>query len=208
MLKLYASPGSCSLASHIALEESKLPYEMKIVSFDQGDTETPQYLKLNPNGAVPVLEVEPGVGISEGVAILQYIADQAPNANLFPKSGMEKVRGQEWLNFISTEIHKGTMTQLFMIERLVSEVSAQEELNKNVRGMLATKLKIVNDKLEGKNFTLGSQFSVVDAYLFTILSWSDHLKVDLSPYKNIKTFQSRVFERPAVQAVMKSEDLL
>jgi glutathione S-transferase len=208
MLKLHTVPGTCSTACHIVLEESGLTFETKILSFDKGDTEKPEFLKLNSMGAVPVLEIQNEVGLSEGVAIMQYIADQKIDQNLFPVKGMDHYRGLEWMNFIATELHKGCYGALFGSEHFIKDEKACAEFDHNMRTSLHSKLEVVNKKLEGKTWCLGNQFTIVDAYLFTIVGWSKHVEVDLTNYRNITAFQSRVFERPAVQRAYKKEGLI
>ena len=208
MLKLYSSAGACSTACHIVLEESGVPFEVQMISFDNGDAEKPEFLALNPQGAVPVLEIEKGVALTEGVAIMKYIAAQAKEQTVFPKNGIEHFRALEWLNFITTELHKGTYGMLFASENYIKDEKICAEFDQKVRTNLYTKLDLVNQKLEGKTWCLGKDFSIVDAYLFTVIGWSKYVEVDLTPYKNITAFQARVFERPAVQRAYKTEGLI
>jgi glutathione S-transferase len=207
MLKIYTAPGACSTACHIALQESGIPFEAKVVSFESNFFESKEFLKVNPKGYVPFLEIDQVKNLTEGTAILQYIAEQVPNKNLIPTQGFERFKALEWLNYVATEIHK-RMGSLFAVEYLVSDKNAQVDYTKNVIEMITPKLDYVNKALEGKNFVLGNNYSVVDAYLFTILSWPQHLKIDLSPWKNIVNFQSRIYARPATQAVLKAEGVL
>ena len=208
MLKLYTVPGACSTASHIVLEEAGIPFKVELVSFDKGDMEKPEFLKLNPQGSIPVLEIEAGVGLTEGVAIMKFIADQKPEVNLFPVKGNDHYRTYEWMNFIATELHKATFSALFASEHLLKDEKSQLEFETNVKKSLHEKLDYVNKKLEGKTWCLGNQYTVADSYLFTVLSWSKHVDVDLTNYRNITSFQARVFERPAVQRAMKTEGLI
>ena len=207
-MKLYTAPGACSLACDIALEESGLAFDRVLMSFEKGDLNTPEFLKINPMGAVPALEVSPGACLTEGPAILQYIADQNPSAGLMPSHGFDRYRALEWLNFITSELHKNTYGNLFATERLITDQDSQTEFRKNVAHGLNDRLDWVNARLEGKAFCLGDSFTVCDAYLFTVLSWSKHLGIDLSPWRNITSYQARVFERPGVQRAMKAEGLI
>lgn len=207
MLKLYTAPGACSTACHIALQESGVPFETKVISFEDGYLESKEYARINPKGYVPFLEIDSTKNLSEGTAILQYIADQAPDLNLIPNKGFEKYKAQEWLNYIATEIHK-PMGRLFSVEDTFSEPVARTELVNSVTAHLKDQFNYVNTQLEGKNFIFGSQYSVVDSYLFTVMSWTNHLKIDLSSYKSIVGFQNRVYERPATQRAFKAEGLL
>lgn len=207
MIKLYTAAGSCSTASHIALQESGVPFETQIVTFDSGFLETKEMLVLNPKGYVPFLAVDAGKGLAEGSAILQYIAELAPEKNLFPTKGFERFKALEWLNFTATELHK-TIGGLFSAETLVPDETARKQYVETVHGMLSPKLAYLDQSLEAKNFILGQTYSVVDAYLFVVLGWTKYLNIDLSPYKNIVSFQGRVLERPATQRAMKAEGIL
>lgn len=210
MMKLYTAAGACSTACHIALQESGVPFETKMMSFDSGDFDAPAFVALNPKGYVPMLEIESGKILNEGAAILQYIADQAPEKNLFPVKGFEKYKALEWLNYISTELHKG-FSPLFSADRVFGGAEMEAAKAKYIASTLENlneRFQYVNQALEGKNYILGNQYSVVDAYLFTVLSWAKWTNVDLSSYKNIVSFQGRVFERPGTQRAFKTEGLL
>ena len=145
--------------------------------------------------------------LAEGSAILQYIAELAPDKNLFPAKGFERFKALEWLSFTATEIHK-TIGGLFSAEALVKDESARTQYVATVHEMLAPKLAFLDQSLNAKNFILGQNFSVVDAYLFVVLGWTKYLNIDLSPYQNIVSFMSRVDARPSTQRAMKAEGLL
>jgi glutathione S-transferase len=201
-MKLYYSPGACSLSPHIVLRESGLKFEPVLAS-----TKTHQladgtdYYTINPKGQVPVLELDNGERLSEGPAIVQYIADQVPAKKLAPASGtMARYRLQEWLNFITSELHKG-FGALFN--------PAMPDAGKAVhKAKVSDRLKWVNEQLEGKQYLLGDQFSVADAYLFTVAGWSKHVGVDISGLPQLGAFMGRVAARPAVQEAMKAEGLI
>ncbi len=206
MLKLYTSAGSCSMASHIALQEAGIPFEIQMVDFDSGFMETKEVVAMNPKGYVPFISIDSEKVLTEGSAILQYIAEQAPDKNLFPTKGMERFKALEMLNYTATEIHK-TIGGLFMAETLVKDEAARKEYVATVHGLLKPKFELLNTTLSAKKFILGDQYSVVDAYLF-VVSWTKHLDINLAPYANIVSYQGRVFERPATQRAMKTEGLI
>lgn len=201
-MKLYYSPGACSLSPHIVLHEAGLPHESVLVS-----TKTHQlqdgtdYYSINPLGYVPFLVLDSGETLHEGPAIVQYLADQAPEKNLAPANGtMARYHLQEWLNFISTEIHKG-FGPLF-------NPATPEEYKTMTRARVLKNLQWVNGELANKSFLMGDQFSVADAYLFTVTGWAQFVGVDISELSHLLAYRERVLERPAVQAAMKAEGLL
>jgi glutathione S-transferase len=201
-MKLYFSPGACSLSPHIALREAGLPFQAVQVSTK---THTLQdgsdYYAINPKGYVPLLELDNGDRLSEGPAIVQFIADQAPDKQLAPANGtLARYHLQEWLNFISTELHKA-FSPLFN-PATVEETKAQN------RSRLGQRLGWVNEQLEGKTYLMGNQFTVADGYLFTVTNWAKHVGVDISGLAHLNAFRDRVAARPAVQAAMKAEGLL
>lgn len=200
-MKLFLMPGACSLASHIALEEAGLSYETEVVDrrtkslAGGGD-----YLKVNPKGYVPALMLEGGEVLTEGPAILLYLADQAPDKGLAPAHGnLDRYRLVSWLTFIGTELHKN-FGPLF-------NPAAGDEWKAAARAMLERRLGHVNDHLSGKPYLMGSDLSVADAYLFTVLNWAGAVKLDLSAWPELMAFHQRVSRRPAVIAALKAEGL-
>lgn len=202
MLKLYYSPGACSLSPHIALREAGLQFELERVNTQTKKTASDgDFLAINPNGYVPVLGLGDGHVLTEGPAIVQYIADQNPQAHLAPASGTpQRYRLQEWLNFISTEIHKG-YSPLF-------SPTTPEDYKKTVITKLLSRYAYLDKALAGKQYLLGDQFTVADGYLFTVTNWSNFLKIDLSAYPNVTAFQARIAARPKVQEALKAEGLV
>ncbi|MDQ6627317.1 MAG: glutathione transferase GstA [Pseudomonadota bacterium] len=201
-MKLYYSPGACSLSPHIVLIESGLPFELVRMN-----TKTHQlqdgsdYYAINPKGQVPLLELDDGERLSEGPAIVQYIADQVPAKKLVPAAGsMARYHLQEWLNFVTSELHKG-IGGLF-------NPAMPEEAKALMRAKASEKLKWVDSQLEGRSYLMGDAFSVPDAYLFTVTRWTANVGIDISAYKHLGAFMARMQERPAVQAAMKAEGLL
>ena len=201
-MKLYYAPGACSLASHIALQETGLPFEIDRLNAATMTTSNGEdFVKINPKGYVPTLEMNDGSILTEGSAILQYIADQNPDSGLAPKAGtMGRYRLQEWLNYIATEIHK-SYSPLF-------NKATPEEVKINAQNLLTKRLAFVENQLVNKPFLMGSGFTVADAYLFVVLNWSGRVGFDLNPFPKIKEFISRVSTRTAVQAAMKAEGLI
>jgi glutathione S-transferase len=201
-MKLYYSPGACSLSPHIVLHEAGLKYQPVMVSLKTHQlADGSDYYPINPKGSVPLLELDDGQRLSEGPAIVQYLADLAPASNLAPAAGtMARYRLQEWLNFTTSEIHKG-FSPLF-------NAAMPEEAKAISRAKLSDRYRWVNEQLEGKSYLMGETFTVADAYLFTVTGWAKHVGVDLSGLANVNAYQSRVAARPAVQAAMKAEGLL
>jgi len=201
-MKLYYSPGACSLSPHIVLREAGLNFEPVSTSTKTHKLQDgSDFYAINPKGYVPVLELDNGERLTEGPAIVQYIADLAPDKKLAPANGtFERARLQQWLNFTTSEIHK-TYSPLF-------NPAVPEEYKTMAKAKLADRYRWVDAQLEGKSFLLGDSFSVADAYLFAVTNWAKHVGIDLSGFKNLGTFMGRVAARPAVQEAMKAEGLL
>ena len=201
-MKLYYSPGACSLSPHITLHESGLAFEHVLAP-----TKThllpdgTDYYAINPLGYVPLLELDDGTRITEGPAIVQYIADQVPDKNLAPAYGtMARYKMMSWLNFIGTEVHKN-FGPLF-------NPANSDEVKAAARERVIGRLRHVNEQLEGKQYLLGDVYSVADGYLFTVSNWAGFAGVDISGLAHLNAFRARMAARPAVQAAMKAEGLL
>jgi len=201
-MQLYFSPGACSLASHITLREAGLPFDLK-----RTDTKTKKledggdYFAVNSKGAVPALRLDDGQVLTEGPAILQYIADQKPDSKLVPKAGtLERYRVLEWLNFITSEIHKG-FSPLF---NPAADPSVKAYTTQN----LEKKFDWLNKQLEGKQYLTGDNFTIADAYLFVVTNWSNFVGIDLGRWPALQQFQARVAARPKVQEALAAEGLL
>jgi glutathione S-transferase len=194
-MKLYYSAGACSLSPHIVLREAGLPVDLIPVNLGTKQTGTGKdYRTINPKGSVPALELD------DGQAIVQYIADRAPEKNLAPTAGtMERYRLQEWLNFITSELHK-SFGPMFSPD---FSADAKEILKKRV----LDKLAFVDRHLADRDYLMGKNFSVADAYLFTVAGWAPYLKVDPGHLKNLAAFMARMSARPGVQAALKAEKL-
>ena len=201
-MKLYYSPGACSLSPHITLRESGLPFELVLASTKTHKLQDgTDYYTINSKGQVPLLELDSGERLTEGPAIVQYIADQVPGKQLAPAAGtMARYRLQEWLNFITSELHK-TMGALF-------NPAMPEDAKPVFRERAASKFQWVDAQLEGKPYLMGDAFSVADPYLFTMANWTKFIGVDISGMKNLSAFQARMAARSAVQEALKVEGLL
>ncbi len=201
-MKLYYSPGACSLSPHIVLRESGLAFEPVLASTKSHKLlDGTDFYTINPLGYVPVLELDDGTRLREGPAIVQYIADQVPAKNLAPANGtLPRYRVQEWLTFIGTELHKG-FSPLF-------NPAVPEEVKPVFRDRLTSRLAWIDGQLAGKSYLMGDTFCVADAYLYTVSRWAPVMKIDLAPMTNLAAFQHRMLERPAVREALKAEGLL
>ncbi len=201
-MKLYYSPGACSLSPHIILREGEFDFQLERVDLQSAETETgADYKTINLNGYVPALKLDDGQVLTEGPAIVQYLADRVPEKRLVPAAGtLERYRLMEWLNFISTELHKG-FGALFNPE-------LPEEMKALIKSHLTSRIEEASRRLDDKSYAMGEDFTVVDAYLFTVLSWDKYVGVDLSAWPGLGTYLSRVAARPAVQAALTAEGLI
>jgi glutathione S-transferase len=201
-MKLYFSPGACSLSPHIALREAGLPFELEQVDLATKKTKSGGDLAaVNPKNYVPVLQLDNGELLTEAAVIAQYIADKAAETKLVPAAGtMERYRVQEWLNYVASEVHKG-LGQLF-------NPKMPDDFKKTVKeALLPPRFDFLSKKLDGKTYLTGDTFTAADAYLFTVLNWTGFLGIDLSKWPVLQAYQARVAARPAVQAAMKAEGL-
>lgn len=198
-MKLYYSPGACSLAPHILLQESKAKYTLEKVDLKTKITEKGEdFKKINPKGYVPTLQLDNGEVLTEGPAIMQYIADQAPTSKLAPAAGtMARYRLQEWLNFITSEIHKG-FSPLF-------NPAVPDAYKIMVKENLGKRFDYLSEKLTKNNFLMGNDFTAPDAYLYTTLTWAGYVGIDLNRWPSLQAFVKRVGDRPAVKAAHAAE---
>lgn len=201
-MKLYYSPGACSLSPHIALHEAGLAHELVKVDLRAKKTESgDDFAAINPKGQVPALQLDSGELLTEGPVIVQMIADKAADKGLAPPAGSaERYRLQEWLNFITTELHKNFSP---MFQPVIPD-----DVKAFFKDRLLGKFKYIDGKLAGQDYLLGKAFTVADGYLFVMLSWADRMKFDLSGMPNLLAFKARVAARPNVQAALKKEGLL
>jgi glutathione S-transferase len=201
-MKLYYSPGACSLSPHIVANEAGIPLELAKVDVQSKTiARDGDYWHVNPKGYVPALELEDGQVLTEGPAIVQYLADRAPESGLAPANGsFERVRLQELLNYLTSEIHKA-YSPLFRPD--VLPAVREERL-----AYLAKRYALIDKQLEGRRYLLGDRFTVADAYLFTLTRWARAVKLDLTGFPNLEAFQKRVGSRKAVLEAMRAEGLI
>lgn len=201
-MKLYYSPGACSLSPHIALKEAGIPFDLVKVDLKAKVlADGSDYKALNPKGQVPALGLDNGEILTEGPVIVQMIADKVPGKKLVPANGTaERYRLQEWLNFVSTELHKN-FSPLF-------NPAIPDDIKAFFKDRIMGKFTYINDALAGKDYLMGSQFTVPDGYLYTMLRWADGHKMDVSGLKNLVAFKERVAARPAVKEALAAEGLM
>ena len=201
-MKLYYTPGACSLSPHIVALEADLPLELIKVDLQSKLTENgDDFKKINPNGYVPTLILDDGNKLTEGPAIVQYLADRAPEKQLVPDAGtFERYLLQQWLNFISTEIHKN-FSPLF-------DPSATQTVKDSAIERLSLRLGTVEEHLSDKQFLLGETFSVADAYLFVTLSWRHYVNLDIAKWPALTQYVDNISARPAVQKALQEEGLI
>ena len=201
-MKLYYSPGACSLSPLIALHEAGLAFEPVLASTKTHKLQDgTDYYTINPKGYVPLLELDDGERLTEGPAIVQYIADQAPQSKLAPPNGtLARYRLQEWLNFITAELHK-QFSPLF-------NAAVPEEFKAMQRKKLRDRLTWVDGQLEGKSYLMGEDFSVADGYLYTVTNWAQPMNIDLAGLDRLAAYRERVAARPAVQQARRTEGTL
>jgi len=201
-MKLFYGPGLCSLAPHILLREAGASFDLVMVDQKTKTTaDGADFRTINPHGYVPAFEVEAGFVLTEGPAIMQYIADKYPSARLAPPNGSaDRYRLQSWLNFITSEIHKA-YSALF-------KPDLPEDGKAPFRRQLAARFDVLERYLDGREWLLDSGYSAADAYLYVVTSWSRWVRVDLSPWPALQALRARVEARPAVQAALRAEGLL
>lgn len=202
-MKLYFAPGACSLSPHIVLREAGFAFDLQRVDLQAKKLKPSEedFFPINPKGQVPTLELDNGERLTEGPAIVQYLADQKPASGLAPANGtMARYHLQEWLNFVTSDLHK-VFTPLF-------RPTTPEEYVKITKDTLANKFTFLDKHLAGRQYVMGDQFTVVDAYCFTILNWTKFKSIDLTAWPNIRAYMDRVAARPKVQEALKAEGLL
>jgi glutathione S-transferase len=200
-MKLYYAPGACSLSPHIVVSETGLPVELEKVDLAAHKTETGQdYMAINPKGYVPALRLDDGSILTEGPAIVQYLADQKPASGLAPAAGtIDRYRLQEWLTFIGTELHKS-------FSPLFNKASSDDTKN-TAKANITKRLAYLNDQLASRQYLMGANFTVADAYAFTIVNWTNFVAMDLKAYPNLGAYMARVGARPKVHETLKAEGL-
>lgn len=205
-MKFYYSTGTCSTSCHIAFEEAGLKFDGVEVSWKR-KVNVEELEKLNPLGQVPVLLTDKGNVITQNVAILEYIGDQKPESGLIPRAGTdERAEVSSWLSFAASDFQKAFFP-ILGAARMTSQESAHADLKNYAVQNIEKYLAHLDRKLSGKNFITGQQFTVADAYLFTVIGWCKWAKIKLAPYPNVKAYMSRVYARPAVRRVLEKEEL-
>ena len=201
-MKLYLTPGVCSLSPHIVLEELGLAHETEAVNLKTKVTASgADFLAINPKGYVPALQLPGGELLTEGPAIVQYLADLKPELKLAPPNGsLARYQLQSWLTFIGTELHKNFMPFF--------SPGASDGAKANAQANLQRRFALVESELASKPYLMGEDFTVADAYLFTVTSWAQFLKLDMSAFPRLMAYQARVASRPAVQRALKAEGLV
>jgi glutathione S-transferase len=198
-MKLYYSSGACSLSPHIVLRELGHKFDLEAVDLGTKKTKSGKdYTAINPKGYVPALEIAEGEVLTEGPAIVQYLADKAANSDMLPKAGtLERYRAMEMLSYITSELHK-SMGSLF-------DKSLTPEARKAIIERISKRVDFLDAKLAKQDYLLGDKFSVADAYAFTVLGWGKWVGVDISKWKNIPAYMKRIEGRPSVQAALQAE---
>jgi len=201
-MKLYYAPGACSLSPHIVSREAGIGLDLEQVDNREKKTKNGQdFWHINPKGQVPVLEIDSGQRLTEGPVIVQYLADQKPASGLVPPPGsIDRYRVQEWLNFVTSELHKSFGPTF--------RPTTPDEYKKISKDNLGKRFDWLNQELAGKQYLMGDQFTIADAYLFTVLRWVPRIELDLAKWPNLKAYIDRVAARPKVQEAMKAEGLL
>ncbi len=201
-MKLFYASGACSLSPHIVAREAGIDLQLqKVDLMTQTIATAGDFLSVNPKGYVPALQLDSGEILTEGPAIVQYLADLKPQSGLAPPAGtLARYRLEEMLGYINSELHK-SYSPLFRPDT-PAETRAEQQ------AYLLRRYALIDQQLEGRKYLFGDTFTVADAYLFTVTGWAEYVKLDLSQYANLRTFQQRVAARPAVQAAMKAEGLI
>jgi glutathione S-transferase len=200
-MKLYYYPGACSLAPHIVAREAGVAFTLEKVDLANRTTEAgASYIAINPKGYVPALGLQDGSVLTEASAIVQYLADSQPTSDLAPAHGtMERYRLLEWLGFISTEIHKGFGP--------LWNPATPDAVKAATKERLASRFAYLDEKLGAQPFLMGSKFTIADAYLFTVVNWTNFHGIDISSFPNLQAFQARIASRPSVQQALEAEGL-
>ncbi|KLK91560.1 glutathione S-transferase [Microvirga vignae] len=200
-MKLYYTPGACSLAPHIVAREAGLPITLEKVDLSKHLTETGQNFRaINPKGYVPAIALKDGSLLTEAAAIIQYLADQQPDAGLAPAHGTtERYRLIEWLTFISSEVHKGFVP--------LWNPATPEAVKTAAKDRLASRFAYLDEILAKQPFLMGEAFTIADAYLFTVVNWTNFHAIDISSFEHLSAFQARVASRPKVQEALVAEGL-
>ncbi len=207
-MKLFFSTGTCALAPHIVMAELNMVYELEAVNLKDKTCASGDFYKINMKGSVPALKMENGEILTEGAIISQYLVDQKNEGTLLPKFGTnDRFRALEWMNFISTDIHKN-FSPLFSAERSYASLETQNEVKNVYKKILTDKFNFIAEKLGQNDYLMGNQFTIADAYMFTCLAWTKYVGLDLNNWSNLTSYMKRVSERPAVMRAMKEQGMI
>lgn len=208
-MKLFYSAGSCSTSCHISLEESGLKYQSVGIDWDNvNDKNVEEVKRLNPLGTLPIMITDEGQILDQNVAIHTYIADKAKDHQLLPPVGTEeRARAMNWLAFVATDLHK-SFSPLFSVDSFSSDEKVKSEFKKWATDNVKSYLSYLNQRLDGGEYLNGKNFTVADSYCFVVLNWAKWLKIPTDSYKNLENYLAKVYQRPAVQKVLREEGLL
>lgn len=203
-MKLYVMPGACSMVPHTALEWSKVSYDLELVSL--AETKTPEYLALNPQGAVPLL-VDGDFVLSQNVAILEYLNALYPNARIFGNGDAKSIANVwHWLAYFNADVHK-SFAPIFHVENFLSDANAQKALQENAHERIVKQMDYPNKALANQDYLTGDQITIADVYLYVLLRWAKGMKIDLTQYQNLDPFFARVESNQGVQVVIVQEKI-
>lgn len=206
-MKLYYSAGACSTTCHIMLEEAGLKYEAIEIDWDNAASAS-QVQKMNALNQLPILITDDGKQLDQNIAIHQYVADKAPEKNLLPPPGsFERSEALNWMSFACSDLHGG-VGALFGLNMISQDPNVKEPVRKYMLERANKVLKYLDDKLAGKDYLMGKQFTPADAYAYIVTGWTQWLEIPLTPYKNIQSYRKRIESRPAVAKVLKEEGLI
>ena len=208
MAKLYYSAGACSMSCVIAFEEMGAKTETILIDFDKNDSNLTELLRLNPLGTAPVLVTDDNQTLTQNIAILEHYADQNPKSKMLADSGtFERAQTLAWLSFAASDFHK-SFVPLFALKGISQNESTQNEVRTWAIKQVEENLVYLDKNLAGKDYIMGSTFTVADCYLFVVTGWTKYMGISLEPYKNIGTYLARIYSRPAVQKTLKTAGLL
>jgi glutathione S-transferase len=202
--KLYLSPGTVSMASHIALEESGIPYALETISIKEGQQLSERYRQVHPLGRVPALEIEPGIILTETLALLTYIAELTPELKLLPHGRLERARANEWMSLLSSAVHVAFIS-FFRPQRYTSDDAAVAALKVDGKRRFFELLQHVESRLPEQGFVLGEDYSLVDAYLTVFFLWARHFQLPIAELPRYARLVSQVLPRPAVRRALEQE---
>jgi len=205
MLTLYYAPGACSMASHIGLEESGAPYEVKPVALVKGEQKTEAYLKINPRAKVPALKLEDGSILTENTAILSYLALRFPEKQLFPKDAAGQARCVSHMAWLSNQVHP-SFTHINRPERFADDVATHPALKETGRKNFWANLQEIDRLLAGKQWVQGHEFTISDPYTLVFYGWGTRIELPMKDLKNYTAWKDRMMQRPAVMKVLQKED--